>query len=122
MRFLRLLVVSNFLCITLRKKKTPLCLNLGAGLARKEDFPYITYYCPHCQALNRPKQSDERVSGSSTPTSGSIRGVPSTDVLKTTSVPASESVITSNASTRAVPEKNEEVTKVAADLVGQGGD
>ncbi|EPS73800.1 hypothetical protein M569_00957, partial [Genlisea aurea] len=25
------------------------------GLARKEDFPYITYFCPHCQALNRPK-------------------------------------------------------------------
>lgn len=92
------------------------------GLARKEDFPYITYYCPHCQALNRPKQSDERVSGSSTPTSGSIRGVPSTDVLKTPSVSASESVITSNASTRAVPEKNEEVTRVAADLVGQGED
>ncbi|XP_074365366.1 uncharacterized protein At2g24330-like [Apium graveolens] len=26
------------------------------GLARREDFPYITYYCPHCNALNRPKQ------------------------------------------------------------------
>ncbi|KAL8087857.1 hypothetical protein AgCh_037847 [Apium graveolens] len=26
------------------------------GLARKEDYPYITYYCPHCNALNRPKQ------------------------------------------------------------------
>ncbi|GER51611.1 hypothetical protein STAS_28998 [Striga asiatica] len=41
------------------------------GLARKEDFPYITYYCPHCNALNRPKQSDDRVfvSGSATPTS-----------------------------------------------------
>ncbi|CAA0806453.1 Protein of unknown function (DUF2296 [Striga hermonthica] len=41
------------------------------GLARKEDFPYVTYYCPHCNALNRPKQSDDRVfvSGSATPTS-----------------------------------------------------
>ncbi|KAL2487652.1 hypothetical protein Fot_40944 [Forsythia ovata] len=35
------------------------------GLARKEDFPYITYYCPHCNALNRPKHVDERVSGGS---------------------------------------------------------
>ncbi|AEC07563.1 Lunapark domain [Arabidopsis suecica] len=29
------------------------------GLARKEDFPYITYYCPHCRALNKPKHSEE---------------------------------------------------------------
>ncbi|KAL6553548.1 hypothetical protein OROGR_007390 [Orobanche gracilis] len=37
------------------------------GLARKEDFPYVTYYCPHCNALNRPKQSDDRF-GSDSPT------------------------------------------------------
>ncbi|OVA09165.1 protein of unknown function DUF2296 [Macleaya cordata] len=37
------------------------------GLARKEDFPYITYYCPHCHALNRSKLLEENasVSGSS---------------------------------------------------------
>ncbi|XP_009108951.1 uncharacterized protein At2g24330 [Brassica rapa] len=29
------------------------------GLARKEDFAYITYYCPHCNALNKPKYSEE---------------------------------------------------------------
>lgn len=29
------------------------------GLARKEDFEYITYYCPHCNALNKPKHSEE---------------------------------------------------------------
>ncbi|VVB08867.1 unnamed protein product [Arabis nemorensis] len=29
------------------------------GLSRKEDFPYITYYCPHCRALNKPKHSEE---------------------------------------------------------------
>ncbi|CAL5346615.1 unnamed protein product [Camellia sinensis] len=28
------------------------------GLARQEDFPYITYYCPHCNALNRSKQQE----------------------------------------------------------------
>ncbi|KAK9056938.1 hypothetical protein SSX86_024303 [Deinandra increscens subsp. villosa] len=27
------------------------------GLARKEEFPFITYYCPHCHALNKPKNS-----------------------------------------------------------------
>ncbi|KAK6135483.1 hypothetical protein DH2020_030769 [Rehmannia glutinosa] len=38
------------------------------GKARtKEDFPYVTYYCPHCNALNRPKQPDERVSGANSP-------------------------------------------------------
>ncbi|KAL8502762.1 hypothetical protein ACS0TY_021755 [Phlomoides rotata] len=37
------------------------------GLARKEDFPYVTYYCPHCNALNRSKQSGDRISGSSSP-------------------------------------------------------
>ncbi|KAL6012901.1 hypothetical protein ACLOJK_003390 [Asimina triloba] len=26
------------------------------GLARKEDFPFITYYCPHCHALNGSQQ------------------------------------------------------------------
>lgn len=30
-----------------------------AGLARKEDFAYITYYCPHCNALNKPKHSED---------------------------------------------------------------
>uniref|UniRef100_A0A1J3FQP3 Lunapark zinc ribbon domain-containing protein n=1 Tax=Noccaea caerulescens TaxID=107243 RepID=A0A1J3FQP3_NOCCA len=29
------------------------------GLTRKEDFLYTTYYCPHCQALNKPKHSEE---------------------------------------------------------------
>ncbi|KAG7571998.1 Lunapark domain [Arabidopsis suecica] len=29
------------------------------GLARKEDFLYTTYYCPHCRALNKPKHSEE---------------------------------------------------------------
>ncbi|KAG6424181.1 hypothetical protein SASPL_114594 [Salvia splendens] len=37
------------------------------GLVRKEEFPYITYYCPHCNALNRPKQADDRLSGTSSP-------------------------------------------------------
>ncbi|CAA7410644.1 unnamed protein product [Spirodela intermedia] len=33
------------------------------GLARKEDFPYITYFCPHCHALNRPRQAEEQEPG-----------------------------------------------------------
>ncbi|XP_076908341.1 uncharacterized protein At2g24330-like [Bidens hawaiensis] len=37
------------------------------GLARKEEFPFITYYCPHCHALNKPKNSDKM-----SPVSGSI--------------------------------------------------
>ncbi|XP_031120900.1 uncharacterized protein At2g24330-like [Ipomoea triloba] len=35
------------------------------GLARKEDFPYITYYCPHCKTLNRPKHLGDLVTSAS---------------------------------------------------------
>ncbi|KAL7093464.1 hypothetical protein ACP275_11G042100 [Erythranthe tilingii] len=45
------------------------------GLARKEDYPYITYYCPHCHALNKPKQSDDRASASDSPTTTSLPAV-----------------------------------------------
>jgi hypothetical protein len=34
------------------------------GLSRKEDYPHITYYCPHCHALNTSKQSMGQYSGS----------------------------------------------------------
>ncbi|XP_024979299.1 uncharacterized protein At2g24330-like [Cynara cardunculus var. scolymus] len=37
------------------------------GLARKEDYPFISYYCPHCHSLNRPRKSDENSSGTNTP-------------------------------------------------------
>lgn len=30
------------------------------GLARKEDFAFITYYCPHCNALNGSRQHEDR--------------------------------------------------------------
>lgn len=39
-------------------------ISLCAGLARKEDFPYVTYYCPHCHALNRSHQLEGHGSGS----------------------------------------------------------
>nr|CAB3485165.1 unnamed protein product [Digitaria exilis] len=34
------------------------------GLARKEDFPHVTYYCPHCHALNLSNQSIGQCSSS----------------------------------------------------------
>uniref|UniRef100_A0A0E0KSX5 Lunapark domain-containing protein n=1 Tax=Oryza punctata TaxID=4537 RepID=A0A0E0KSX5_ORYPU len=36
----------------------------SSGLARKEDFPHVTYYCPHCHALNMSNQTIGRCSGS----------------------------------------------------------
>ncbi|KAI3755746.1 hypothetical protein L1987_55552 [Smallanthus sonchifolius] len=36
------------------------------GLARKEDFPFITYYCPRCHALNRPRNSSPSSPSTST--------------------------------------------------------
>ncbi|KAK4746978.1 hypothetical protein SAY87_026015 [Trapa incisa] len=43
------------------------------GLARKEDFPYITYYCPHCHALNQHKNSEQPVSGTRSSEADSLR-------------------------------------------------
>ncbi|GMH08252.1 hypothetical protein Nepgr_010092 [Nepenthes gracilis] len=37
------------------------------GLASKEDFPVITYICPHCRAVNGPRQQHTRGSGSNVP-------------------------------------------------------
>ncbi|KAM1776886.1 hypothetical protein ACFX11_043624 [Malus domestica] len=42
------------------------------GLAKKEDFPYITYFCPHCHALNQPKHLEGHTSGSNTPMTPSL--------------------------------------------------
>ncbi|KAI3993200.1 hypothetical protein MKX01_009943 [Papaver californicum] len=60
------------------------------GLARKEDFAYITYYCPHCHALNKSKQLEESgasIANSSnasipaTPNSGEVTIAPTTSNL-----------------------------------------
>ncbi|XP_047335668.1 uncharacterized protein At2g24330-like [Impatiens glandulifera] len=43
-----------------RQSYALICTNchMHNGLTRKEDFPYVTYYCPHCNALNRSKHLD----------------------------------------------------------------
>lgn len=88
----------------MEKENLCFCL-LCTGLARKEEFPYITYYCPHCHALNKPKQSEEeRVSGSSTPNLGSLR-------TQNASASASDSGVTNNSPVRAGLEEIEEVTE-----------
>uniref|UniRef100_A0A5B7BS95 Lunapark zinc ribbon domain-containing protein n=1 Tax=Davidia involucrata TaxID=16924 RepID=A0A5B7BS95_DAVIN len=68
------------------------------GLARKEDFPYITYYCPHCNALNRSKKIEERVSGSSSPdmsstTVGDVNTINNASGSTTDRMPASSSLV-----------------------------
>ncbi|KAK4365909.1 hypothetical protein RND71_013789 [Anisodus tanguticus] len=69
------------------------------GLSRKEEFPYITYYCPHCNVLNRPKQLDDGASGSSTLNMASTTIVADTGLVKQDSgsmverVPASSSPV-----------------------------
>ncbi|XP_061364340.1 uncharacterized protein At2g24330 isoform X2 [Gastrolobium bilobum] len=76
------------------------------GLARKEDFPFITYYCPHCHALNKPKQLDERISDFDSPNMGS----PKTDdgeAVKNASASAADSIIKSNNPVNASPEIEE---------------
>ncbi|PNY02777.1 hypothetical protein L195_g026097, partial [Trifolium pratense] len=89
------------------------------GLARKEDFPFITYYCPHCRALNKPKQLD----GSISPKAGSVQmderilALPSPkarspktgdgEAVLNASTSAAESIITSNSPVNAIPEIEE---------------
>ena len=52
-----------------------------AGLARKEDFPHVTYYCPHCHALNMSNQSIGQCSSSD---SGQLSPVAPADGVSTT--------------------------------------
>ncbi|OIW15056.1 hypothetical protein TanjilG_13983 [Lupinus angustifolius] len=68
------------------------------GLARKEDFPFVTYYCPHCHALNKPKQSDDRISGHTSPNVGSPPKTDADDEVKDAITSVVESMITSKSS------------------------
>ncbi|XP_073150259.1 uncharacterized protein At2g24330 [Henckelia pumila] len=86
------------------------------GLARKEDFPYITYYCPHCHALNGPKQPSERTSRSSSPTITALAPVNDAEVIRAvddlspdtisspTSDVAASTVVTASVDTAEIPE------------------
>ncbi|XP_051208518.1 uncharacterized protein At2g24330 [Lolium perenne] len=58
------------------------------GLARKEDYPHITYYCPHCNALNASKHSAGQYSGSSSGHSTPV--APADGISATSSVVESE--------------------------------
>ncbi|XP_012451208.1 uncharacterized protein At2g24330 [Gossypium raimondii] len=77
------------------------------GLARKEDFPYITYYCPHCQALNRPKQMEEHVSKSSSPSMKAVKSEGSGDA--TGDVSESSSPMAARAAGHEIKEVTEKV-------------
>ncbi|KAE9586984.1 hypothetical protein Lal_00004833 [Lupinus albus] len=68
------------------------------GLARKEDFPFVTYYCPHCHALNKPKLSDDRTSGHTSPNVGSPPKTDADHEVKDTITSVVESMITSKSS------------------------
>jgi len=73
-----------------------------SGLSRKEDFPFITYYCPHCHALNKPKQSDEHISLPNT--TGSPKADDGKEVQK---AGASDSLIVNDNPVKATPEIEE---------------
>ncbi|KAF5461504.1 hypothetical protein F2P56_017593 [Juglans regia] len=91
------------------------------GLARKEDFPFITYYCPHCHALNRPKQSEEEhVSGSNTLNIGSLRTGGSDDVINDPSPSTSDSGLTTASPVRAGSEIEEIIERETSEQ-GQSG-
>ncbi|OIV96522.1 hypothetical protein TanjilG_07914 [Lupinus angustifolius] len=66
------------------------------GLARKEDFPFVTYYCPHCHALNKPKQSGDHISDHSSPNTGSPPKTDADQAVKDAITSVVESIITTN--------------------------
>ncbi|CAH2077399.1 unnamed protein product [Thlaspi arvense] len=74
------------------------------GLARKEDFAYITYYCPHCNALNKPKHSEENPL--IPPVSASL--LTDSPALIETSEVVNSSSSTSERGNSPIPEINEE--------------
>lgn len=84
-----------------------------SGLARKEDFPFVTYYCPHCNALNQPKQHRERVSLSNSPHNSSSASV-SDDVAKNSNGSPIEAASRSTSPVVAVA-KATEIEKVLSD-------
>ncbi|ESW09101.1 hypothetical protein PHAVU_009G100100 [Phaseolus vulgaris] len=85
------------------------------GLARKEDFPFITYYCPHCHALNKPKQLDERISSLTSPNTGTPKTDNSaSDALKNIRASAAESIITGSSPGSASSSEIGEVTERAS--------
>lgn len=56
------------------------------GLARKEDFQYVAYYCPHCHALNESQQLGESAADGSnslaaTPRAAGLQGLNNNDIL-----------------------------------------
>jgi len=71
------------------------------GLARKEDYPHITYYCPHCHALNTSKHSAGQYSGSN---SGPSTPVAPADGISATSS-AVESELVNMATVEELPKK-----------------
>ncbi|GLT85091.1 hypothetical protein SLE2022_032930 [Rubroshorea leprosula] len=77
------------------------------GLVRKEDFPYITYFCPHCHALNRPKQLEENVSCSSSPKLDSLKAGENVGVADKPSGGTSDSALTNNSPVSSSPEIEE---------------
>ncbi|KAM7268711.1 hypothetical protein ACFE04_010877 [Oxalis oulophora] len=86
------------------------------GLARKEDFPFITYYCPHCQALNRPKQQEDHVSDTSSPRIPRLVKSSERDMInKTTTILSEESEVISDSPVKALPGIEETTEKQPLD-------
>ncbi|CAM0945149.1 unnamed protein product [Alopecurus aequalis] len=81
------------------------------GLARKEDYPHITYYCPHCKALNASKHSAAQYPGSN---SGPSTPVAPADGISATSSVAESELIKMATAQELLKEENAEKQEVEA--------
>lgn len=91
-----------------------ICVNchMHNGLARKDELPYITYYCPHCNSLNRPKQLPDGASGLLNMSSTTI--VADADLVKQDSASMAERISASSSPTVATVETTESDNIVSA--------
>ncbi|KAJ4844081.1 hypothetical protein Tsubulata_027511 [Turnera subulata] len=87
------------------------------GLARKEDFPYITYYCPHCRALNQPKQSEGLLSGTNSANLDTLMREAGVELIKKGSDSPGSSAVTNHSPDSAGSEIEEETERIVSEDV-----
>lgn len=84
------------------------------GLVRKEEFAYVTYYCPHCKALNKSNNL-ETVSGSDSTSISSSVTTSNINNIDAVTDPSADSKHVKSCSSEAVLE-----TTDAADMSASG--
>ncbi|CAO2831926.1 unnamed protein product [Amaranthus hypochondriacus] len=81
------------------------------GLASKEDFPYVTYICPHCHAVNGPRIQQDRASGIDNPNMGHTVSVDQGKTTNSVDSPRENAVGTGSLDNDSVSAPDEAIAK-----------